>query len=448
VRLGRNVVRLRRSLEAVGQFIPTRRAAALLFLLALMVYAVEALAWPMTHGRDTWDYLAYYLELPHRHALFPQLMAYRTPIAPLLVGGSMSLGGNQLLEVVMGLLYAGSILTYAVAARRFGTLSALLVPAAILAYPGYASVFHSATSDGIFAACFAAWTLLVVRAVESPSTLRFGVLGISVALLTLTRPAGAVLLVTALLPLAVAVSWRRRARLAGTFVAAAVAILVAWAAVNGLRYGHYVVSQSSGPVRPHGVASDGPSKPGVVRASWSMLTDRAVREPSKRQPAPPSAPTIEDVRATRSYKHFAMNIKSGFLYCTSDFIEHCTVDPSTVWADLEQQRRYGRVVQRVKAWNTDLPSRDGSEFVADQLARVTWKFPRAPFWLLLFLVGILVRRPRGSLVLASVCLGGLCVTAVHGWFQFPLADYVLPVYPAFIFTGIAAVSGDARWSRA
>jgi hypothetical protein len=43
-------------------FVPTRKAAVVLVAVALCVFSFQALGWPMAKGRDTWDYLVYYLQ--------------------------------------------------------------------------------------------------------------------------------------------------------------------------------------------------------------------------------------------------------------------------------------------------------------------------------------------------------------------------------------------------
>ena len=74
----------------------------------------------------------------------------------------------------MAVLYAGSIVAWAAAARAFGTRAALLVALALLVYPAYGLMFHEISSEPIFAAGFALWAYLVVRAWEAPSTGRPG----------------------------------------------------------------------------------------------------------------------------------------------------------------------------------------------------------------------------------------------------------------------------------
>jgi hypothetical protein len=428
----------------------TRAAAPLLFAAGLAAYAVEALAWPVARGRDTWDYLSYYLELPHGHAVFPSLMLYRTPVAPVVLGGSLQLGGDHLLEVVMALLYAGSILAYAAAALTFGELPALLTGLVLLVDPGYATLFHTANSDGVLAAGLAFWTLLVVRTWSSPSTSRFAATGAGVAVLALTRPASQVLLLAVLLPLAVRASWGRRLRFAGAFLVSAVVLLGAWAVHNGVRYGQYTVSRAAEQrtFSAATAAGTGVTSSHVVQNFWDLLQARPIREPGKRQPTrvPPdpaahgyAVPTAHDSAELR--KHVA----SAFLWCRSDFVQLCTVKPSSVWSRPAQRRQYRDLVRRLERWNAELPSRDGSVFVANQLKRVTWKFPRPPFWIAVALLGLLLRRPRGSLVLVALSVLASVLIVTHAYLQKAVvAEYALPVYPTFVLAGIALVTGELR----
>ena len=81
-------------------FVSTRRAAVLLFAVALVVFWFQALGWPMAKGRDTWDYLVYYLQLFDSDPPLSQVQLFRAPLTPLVVGLPMDLGGSVLLEVV------------------------------------------------------------------------------------------------------------------------------------------------------------------------------------------------------------------------------------------------------------------------------------------------------------------------------------------------------------
>ena len=225
-------------------FTKTPAAAALVFVLALGVYWIESRGWPMAKGRDTWDYLAYYLQLFDSHPPLEPLQVFRTPITPLVVGLPLDVGGVVLLEVVFAMLYAGSILAWSATALTFGRIPALFAAPLLLVYPAYATLYHQASSDAVFATGLAFWALLLARTMTTPSTWRFVALGAGFALLVLTRPANQVLLLPLVLaPLIVRARWSRRLTWAVASVAAAIIPLGIWAAHNGIRYDDTTVAR-------------------------------------------------------------------------------------------------------------------------------------------------------------------------------------------------------------
>ena len=222
--------------ERLLAFVPTRRAAVALFLLAVAVYWIEALGWPMAKGRDTWDYLTYYLQLLDSDPPMSELQLFRTPLTPLVLGVPLDLGGSALLEIVFGVLYGIAILAWSAMALTFGRLAALASALLLLAYPAYATLYHQASSDAIFATALACWALLLARTLERPSGWRFAALGAGIAVLVLVRAANEILLPLALVPLFAAVPWRRRFAWTAACLAAAALPLVSWAVLNGVRY--------------------------------------------------------------------------------------------------------------------------------------------------------------------------------------------------------------------
>ena len=224
-------------------FVPTRRAAVVLFVVALGVFAFQAVGWPMAKGRDTWDYLVYYLQLLDSDPPFSQVQLFRTPLTPLAVGLPLDLAGTRGLEVAFGLLYAISVVAWSATALTFGRVPALATALLLLVYPGWATLYHQASSDAVFATGLAVWALVVARALRHPTTWGFVAFGAGLAALALIRPANQVLLPVVLAPLLLAVPWRTRLTWVAVCLAAVVLPLSAWAVHNAIRYDDLTVTR-------------------------------------------------------------------------------------------------------------------------------------------------------------------------------------------------------------
>ena len=106
---------------------------------------------------------------------------------------------------------------------------------------------------------------------------------------------------------------------------------------------------------------------GVADTFWDFLVQKPLREDvaPRAQTAPEApAPTFESGRRRRSRTRRRPcsldGVPYGFVWCASDYIDSCTVaDPSRVWGDPETQERYREIVARVRAWDAELPSREG-----------------------------------------------------------------------------------------
>lgn len=221
-----------------------------MFVLALVVYTVRAIGWPLVGGRDLDEYLYGYVQFLDWHPLLPWSMLFRTPVPGLVDGAALDVAGGFFAEPLMAVLYAGSVVAWASAARRFGARAALLTAVALLLYPAYGLMFHELSSEPIFAAAFSLWAWLVVRAWEAPTPARFAYAGLGVALLALVRPGNAVLVSFALFPLLVSAGRKQRLVNTGAFLVAALVPLVAWAVLNGVRFGDYTLARGGNAVIP------------------------------------------------------------------------------------------------------------------------------------------------------------------------------------------------------
>jgi hypothetical protein len=512
-------------------FVPTRRAAVVLFVAAFAVYWLESLGWPMAKGRDTWDYLAYYLQLLDSEPPLSELQLFRTPLTPIVVGLPLDLGGIWLLELVFALLYAGSILAWSATALRFGAVPAVFSALLLLVYPAYATLYHQASSDAVFAAGLALWALILTRTLERPSTGGFAAVGFGLAVLVLIRPANQVLLPLAVIaPLVAYAAWRRRLALAGVCLVAALLPLAAWAVHNGVRYddatvarggrawvpflivftGNKTIAPENGEAserlaalieehvlarEPHasldvpldaylengtnyetvrlialsdtvlgrgenyGVLFDsaleairehpGTYVRGVADTFWKFLRQKPLREDvaPREQTAPePPVPTFESNGVALPNPQATIlvpGIPYGFVWCASDYIDSCTLaDPSQAFADPERQERYGEVVSQVRAWDAELPAREGSNVIPELLNRITPRFPTPVLWLAVGAIALAWRRPQGWQTIVLLWLAAFLALLIHAASQGVAPEFALPVYPVFIVTALCALAGE------
>jgi Glycosyltransferase family 87/Dolichyl-phosphate-mannose-protein mannosyltransferase len=262
-----------------------RWAAAVLFLLALAVWWLEAIVIPLGPGRDLGTYLGGYIQLFQSHPIDLGYVLGRTPISMLVVGGLLDVAGGALAEPVVSLLFAGSVVAWFLAARTFGNRAAVLTAVVLLLYPGYGILFHELSSDAVFAAAFAGWALLFVHVVRRPSTRGLALVGLGVGVLTLVRPGNQVLLAVVLLPLLIAATWRSRLIGAAAFLVPALLLIGGWVVHNGVRYDNYTLSRGGNATVPFFRAfvtdkivrpSNGPKSEELARA---VQRDLLPREP-------------------------------------------------------------------------------------------------------------------------------------------------------------------------
>jgi dolichyl-phosphate-mannose-protein mannosyltransferase len=239
-----------RALAGLERLAGRRLGVVALFLLALAVYAVRAVGWPLVGGRDLDEYLYGYVQFLDWHPLLPWSMLFRTPVPGIVDGTALDVAGGFFAEPLMAVLFAASVVAWTVAARAFGPRAALLVAAALLVYPAYGLMFHEVSSEPLFAAAFALWALLVVRATQTPSARRFAFVGLGIALLALIRPGNAVLIGFVVFPLILAGPRRDRLVRSGALLLAALAPLVAWAVLNGVRFDDYALARGGNAVIP------------------------------------------------------------------------------------------------------------------------------------------------------------------------------------------------------
>ena len=526
---------LARRLSWLERLIARPLGLLIVFGLGGIAYAVRAVAWPLQAGRDLDEYLYAYIQLFDRDVLLPWSMLFRTPITPLVAGPALDVWSGRLAEPLMALLYAGSIVCWAAAARYFGPWVAIAVSAFLLLYQGYAIMFHELSSEPVFAAAFSSWALLVLRASFAPSAGRFAAAGLGVAVLALIRPGNAVLLAFGIVPLVLAGTWRVRLERVGAFAVAAILPLLAWSVHNGVRFDYWgiarggnavvpfyrafitdhIISPENGeqsqrlvaamqqhlltrePYRSYRVTLDelltkgsfrvhedlyllsdqvfgwgsdysvlrgagvegvrahpGTYARGVTRTVWDELAKayfRAVsNEPADETGGQRPSPTIV-VGGTRLPEPTEGEpIPAGQVVWISrpdQSIRQVWTSPTRWHFEFDHPAdrvRFEEINRELATLFAALPDRAGNARLALRLNQLSRWYPRPWMWIVLGVVAIAWRRPRGWPILVVLALGAFAVVLLNALGLFADLHFLLPVAPAFVLLGLAGLLGEPR----
>ena len=525
-------------LAALERLASRRLGVVVLFVLSVAAYAVRAIAWPLQAGRDLDEYIYAWVQLFDHDVLLPWSMLFRTPATPVFVGAALDAFDGRFAEPLMAVVYAGSIVCWAGAARYFGAWAAISVAAVLLLYQGYALMFHEISSEPLFAAAFALVALLLTRAASGPTVRRFAFVGLGIALLALVRPGNAVLIAFAVFPFVLPGSWRDRLRWAGAVALAAALPLVAWSVHNGVRFDSWglarggnaivpfyrafitdhIVSPENGessrrlaaamqehlltrePYRSYGVTLDqlfekgsfrvhedlyllsdqvfgwdtnyeilrktgiegvrahpGVYARGVAGTVWDELSKahfRVVSEPSTGGDGANAAPSTVVIHGKRlPAPTEGQPIPGGQVVWISrpdNSIRQVWTSP-TQWhfefSRPSERPRFERIERRTQELFAALPDRAGNARLALRLNQLSRWFPRPWMWILLGLIAIAVRRPRGWPILVTLSLAACAAVLLNALGLFADLHFVLPVAPAFVLLGLAGLLGD-RTQRA
>lgn len=493
---------MRSAWARITAFADTRAATVACFAGALAVYGVESVAWPLEPGRDATSYLAYYVDMWHAHPAYPFLMLFRTPVAPLVFGALLQLGGPLLAEVAMAFAYAASILAFARVARSFGGGTAVVTVVALLAIPAYGALFHQVSSDPIFALALALWTLALTRAVETARAGRFVVAGAAFVLMVLARPSAQALLVSVVVPLFVAGPWRRRLVLAGSYLCTVVVLLLAWSSYNDLRYGSFTVARGLWAGTPFYRTfviekivqpENGPASRRLAQAVRTKLLTKqpyAGNHVTTAQYFSTSDDHMWEDAVVLSDRVWGWNDNYAILRRVA--LEAIDRHPglyahdvaSSMWAELKSPYRWSapvaaraapartlaatpaavadlaantwwlastpsgrppvptrvaRQAREVARLRKDLPDRSGSTAVAAALNGISRVSSSMILWIVLALAGLAVRRSRTALPLLALSLGAALALLATLVGYGPTPEYQLPFDPVYVLFGVGAV---------
>jgi hypothetical protein len=220
----------------------------ILGIISLATYAFQSLAWPLFLGRDAWSYLYYYLDMWSNNPVYYYVMLRRTPVAPLLFGTALSLGGVFFTEVLLAVFYCASILGIYYIGSQFDQKLGVLLALLVNFYPAYGQRFHAIETESPSAIILIFLCVLLYNALHAPKKWKFALLGFITALLTLTRPDHIVFMALAAFPLIFPfrkLQFKENFRYSLFFLIVALPLLLLWGTYNYVRYDSFTISRGA-----------------------------------------------------------------------------------------------------------------------------------------------------------------------------------------------------------
>jgi hypothetical protein len=106
-----------------------------------------------------------------------------------------------------------------------------------------------------------------------------------------------------------------------------------------------------------------------------------------------------------------------------------------------QRPRFDAIVRERDSLFAALPDRRGNATLAKRLNQLSRWFPRPILWIVLGVIALIWRRPRGALTLTALAVGAFLVIVLNALGLFADPHFALPVAPAFVLFGAGALLG-------
>jgi len=189
---------------------------------------------------------------------------------------------------------------------------------------------------------------------------------------------------------------------------------------------------------------------GVGNTFWDFLSQRYAPEPRVRPVPFPTLPTEYEIDgkpfpAPITVSPLVQAVRYGFVWCPTDDIERCIVpDPAAALGSASQGRRYTELVDTVRDWNAQLPTRTSNAWLANKGGTAAYRWPRPFLWIVVALVALAWRRPRGTAPVLVLMGVSAVILLVHALSQAPQSEFQLPFVPVWISAALVALLAPRR----
>ncbi|MFL5944945.1 MAG: glycosyltransferase family 87 protein [Gaiellaceae bacterium] len=191
---------------------------------------------------------------------------------------------------------------------------------------------------------------------------------------------------------------------------------------------------------------------GIGRTIWKQIAQRPVYapEPSKEEaaaPPPASSGKLPPPTEGQPIPGSAIGPALWTIGGPAQEVWRSATEHSFVFTDPRDARRFAKFNRSVDRLSARIPTREGNATLIHRFNQASHAFPPLVVWLLVGLVAMLLRRPRGALVALAPCVAGLIVIVATSLVAPSVAEYSAPVSPAFVLLAAAGLLGAPSPAR-
>jgi hypothetical protein len=196
----------------------------------------------------------------------------------------------------------------------------------------------------------------------------------------------------------------------------------------------------------------------VAHTIWRQLSNSYFRAPPAPQGAsagPPRHPTVAVKGKQLPAPTEGQPIPGGqnaWISRPDDDIRQVWTSPTQyhfAFRTQAEKRHFDAIKRDLDSLFAALPDRRGNATLSHRLDQLSRWFPRSIIWIVIGVVGLIWRRPRGARTLIALALAAVLVIVFNALGLFADPRFALPVAPAFVLFGSCALLGRrARVERA
>jgi len=202
------------------------------------------------------------------------------------------------------------------------------------------------------------------------------------------------------------------------------------------------------------LAHPGEYTQGVARDLWRLLLwpIYAPAERTAATPAPsPSERTAQAVSPRSDGEPIPSSREAPYISTPEGRIREVWSSPTEhgfVFRDPSDRARAGALDREVSGLLEALPSRASRSALVERVNDLSRFYPRPFMWLLVGLVAVLWRQPGGSSISLLLAVSALLVLVATSLAVYAVAEYSVPVVPAFVLLATVGLFGRYRPDRA